>query len=138
MKYLSLLLLVMGAFAHVCAQNPQGGKRANVYADSAVHQLVDRHIEYNKKEKTLEGYRVQIFFDSGNNARKNSNEVRIQFIEKFPEVEAYLTFQQPYFKIRVGNFRTRIEAERFLRQIQTDFPNSFVIKDKIQFPKISL
>ena len=124
---LFLMFVVGTSFAQ------QGNVKVSV--DPVVEDLVAKHIAYNKKIKGVDGYRVQISFESGNNSKKTSNDIRLSFIEKYPNVEAYLIYQQPNFKTRVGDFHTRLEAECFKKQIEKDFPSAFVVKDFIDVPK---
>jgi hypothetical protein len=51
-------------------------------------------------------------------------------------VPVYLGYRQPYYRIRVGDFRTRLEAEGYLRRIVRNHSQAFVIKDKIRMPKL--
>jgi hypothetical protein len=76
------------------------------------------------------GYRVQLDFGKD---RDNANHVRSDFMTKYPAVPAYLTYQQPYFRISAGDFRTKLEAVHFLNLIKKDYPAAFVVHDKI-FP----
>ena len=117
----------------ICTYAQQGSVKISV--DPAVEDLVSKHIAYNKKIKGIDGYRVQISFESGNNSKKASNDIRLSFLEKYPTVGAYLIYQQPNFKTRVGDFHTRLEAECFKKQIEKDFPSAFVVKDFIEVPK---
>ena len=127
--FFSFLLLL--AFTNTFAQ--QGNIKVSV--DPAIEDLVAKHTAYNKKIKGVDGYRVQISFESGNNSKKASNDIRLSFLEKYPTVGAYLIYQQPNFKTRVGDFHTRLEAECFKKQIEKDFPSAFVVKDFIEVPK---
>jgi hypothetical protein len=56
-------------------------------------------------------------------------------MEVYPEVSAYLTFKAPYYRVRVGDFRTKLEAEGFLFQLATNYPNAFTVPDRIQIEK---
>lgn len=75
------------------------------------------------------GYRVQIFFGKRDKAR----EKKVEFITKYPEVGAYISYLAPNFRLRVGDFRTKIACEEFKREISKDFPASYIVKDKIEF-----
>lgn len=110
-------------------------QNVKITSDPSIEQLAITHASYNKVIKGVEGYRVQIYFNSGNEARKSGENVRMSFLSKYSGTFAYLSFDQPYFKVRVGNFRTRIEAECFKKIIEKDYPNSFVVKDFIVAPK---
>ena len=104
-------------------------KGDNIYLDS----LIDKNIAKNNISKTISGYRIQLF--SGNE-RINANNIKTKFLRLFPEQTAYLSYQQPYFKIRVGDFRSRLEAKLFYNKIKDEFSESIIIQDKINFPKL--
>ncbi len=104
-------------------------KGDNIYLDS----LIDKNIAKNNISKTISGYRIQLF--SGNE-RINANNIKTKFLRLFPEQTAYLSYQQPYFKIRVGDFRSRLEAKLFYNKIKDEFSESIIIQDKINLPKL--
>ena len=61
----------------------------------------------------MEGFRIQIYSSSNRNAREESNKARAEFISKFPDIVSYPLYAEPgYFKIRVGDFRTKTEATK--------------------------
>lgn len=107
-----------------------------IVADSRIDSLLLIHAEMGQQKQGIKGYRVQIFFDSGNNSKRGAMDAREAFLERYPTVAAYLTFKEPYYKVRVGDFRSRIEAEGFLRKIQREWPNAFSVEDLIQFPEL--
>ncbi len=107
-----------------------------IFQDSRVDTIMKKHIEYNLYKNNIEGYRVQIFFDAGNNSLSKATEVAEDFQLLYPGDTAYISFSEPYYKVRVGDFRTRMDAEGFLRNIVDDYPNAFVIMDNINFPKL--
>lgn len=102
-----------------------------------IDDLTRKYIQANAKVKTMMGFRVQIFFDSGNSSRNAAESARSKFKAKHPSIAAYLTFKEPNFRVRVGDFRTRHEARGFLNKIQLDYPNAFVIKDEINLPGLN-
>jgi hypothetical protein len=104
-------------------------KGDNIYLDS----LIDKNIAKNKISRTISGYRIQLF---SCNERINANNIKTKFLRLFPEQSAYLSYQQPYFKIRVGDFRTRLEAKFFYNKIKDEFSESIIIQDKINLPKL--
>ncbi len=107
-----------------------------VHADTSVHHIMDEHIALNEKmEGKMIGFCVQICFESGNNSREKAEKMRMMFLSKYPQVSAYVSFKEPNFRVRVGDFRTRAEARGFKEKIMADFPSAFVIKDEIRYPK---
>lgn len=81
----------------------------------------------------LMGYRVQLFFDSD---KQLVDEARSKFISQFPKVDTYIVFTAPNFVLKVGDFRTLLEAERVRETLLREFPTSFVIKELINLPRI--
>lgn len=92
--------------------------------------------EYLKKnaEKKKNGYRIRIFFDNKQSARAQSEEVEKLFIEQFPQYPVYRTYTNPYFKVAVGDFRSKSDAVRVLEKIKREYPKAFIIKDVINYP----
>jgi hypothetical protein len=110
-------------------------KRDYVMQEDDVTWLVEKYNNQNQTKPIINGYRVQIYFDSGNQSKKKANDVKTQFLAKNPDIPCYLVYQSPNFKVRVGDFRTRYEAYKFYREIKNDFPSAFIVKDEINFPK---
>ncbi|MEI6821299.1 MAG: SPOR domain-containing protein [Bacteroidota bacterium] len=137
LKNYTITIMLILAFASLTnAQNLHEGKK-EVVQDSRIDELVEKHIKVNEIANTIPGFRINIFFQSGNNSKTNANQAKTNFITKYPEVEAYVVFDEPNFKVKVGDFRTRMEARGFVEKIKADFPDAFVIKDNIFFPKIN-
>ncbi|MEX2380724.1 MAG: SPOR domain-containing protein [Vicingaceae bacterium] len=94
---------------------------------------MDERIDLLSKEymsnKTLKGYKVQIF--SGN-SRWEASKVKSEFISAYPKLPTPdLIYHAPNFKLRVGNYRDRFEAEKNLRLLKEKFPSAFLVKDQI-------
>lgn len=100
--------------------------------DSLVKLLVNRHIAIGQAKRTMPGYRVQIHFGSN---RTKANEVKADFLKLYPNVGSYLVYHQPNFKIRVGDFKTRMEAQKFLKDIQPLYSTAFLVKDEVRLPE---
>jgi hypothetical protein len=127
---LAWLALIPG---HASAQS--GG--VEVIVDPAIPMIAEKYVQVNQAREGIPGYRVQIFFDSGNNSKTRGQAVYETFSARFPDVAAYLTFKAPNYKVRVGDFRTRLDAVRFLQQILPDYPGAYVITDQIHLPKVN-
>jgi len=79
------------------------------------------------------GFRVQINFGQERNA---ITETKSEFSDKYPTVPAYITYKQPYFRLSVGDCRTRLQAVRLLNSLKKDYPAAFIVADKIVPPPI--
>lgn len=81
----------------------------------------------------ITGYRVQLFFDSD---RKLVDEARSKFIAAYPKVDSYVVFTAPNYVLKVGDFRSELEAERIKDNLFRDFPTSFIVKELVNLPRI--
>jgi hypothetical protein len=78
------------------------------------------------------GYRVQIF--SGSN-RKDAFSAQARLQDEYPELRTYIIYHEPNFKVRAGDFRTRLEAEKLMQELKPSFSSLFIISEKINPPK---
>ena len=132
MKYKVFLLTV--CFLACYGVSTQG--QVVVNAPEQLTTLTAKHVATNKLNTgKLMGFCVQICFESGSNSRERAEKYRVSFLSKYPKYGAYLTFKEPNFRVRVGDFRTRSEARGFREKILADFPQSFVVKDEVRYPK---
>lgn len=74
------------------------------------------------------GYRVQIF--TGSN-RKEAYDAQAKFQEQFADIRTYITYREPNFKVRAGDFRTHLEAEKLMDALKKWFTGMFIISEKI-------
>ena len=145
MRKLLALFLINLTVSVLCKQS-MGQQSYNDIVDSTltierdmrVDSLIMRHRRINKQKDGFNGYRVQLFSGSGNEARQQANDLRADFIGLNPDVPAYLIYQAPNFKVRIGDFRTELEAIRMQRELAYQFPGGFVARDLIKFPKLSI
>jgi hypothetical protein len=117
-------------------EKAKGNGHIELIQDDRVDLLVSKHVQLNQNRKGIEGYRIQIFFDSGNNSKTKAQSIEEGFRAKYPNVGVYLTFKSPNYKVRVGDFRTRLDAQRFLNSIIDEYPNAWIIADLINLPKV--
>lgn len=104
--------------------------RITVVGDVAVNDMVSRHVELNNRVKTMPGYRVQIASFSGINSKTSAFSLRERFMTDYPAIQAYIIYDEPNFKVKVGDFRTRLEAYAFLQEIKEVY-KGYIIKDNI-------
>lgn len=85
---------------------------------------------------TRVGYRVLVFDDNDvRTAKRNAQARRNLIVSRFPEMNAYIQFNSPYWRVKVGDFKTRSEAEAAMQAIRAAFPNYGaqlrVVRDRI-------
>jgi hypothetical protein len=106
-----------------------------IHQSSAIRDAMGTHID-NNASRTILGYRVRIFFDNKQTARNDSEAALKLFTSKYHGVAAYRSYVNPYFKVTVGDFRTKSEAVQLMKLIQVDFPAAFVVKENIYYPVV--
>ena len=127
------ILMVMAMFG--IAQNIGS---VSIDQDSRIEDLIAKQRRLYYVDSSFSGYRIHVFMEIGNDALKHAEEVKRQFERAFPDIPIYLTYAEPYFRLRAGNFRNRVEAEKCLRRIKPRFKEAFVTADMIYRPKIEM
>ena len=114
------------------------GGKVIIHADPKIEQLLKLNISVNRKEQLFQGYRIQILSRSsyGTNIDTLKNYTK-RFEEEFPDIPAYLQYTDPDFKIRVGNFRTRIEAIPALKRIRKKYSGAYPVKTTIYLHELN-
>ena len=87
----------------------------------------------------VQGFRAQVF--SGNNQRKSKDEAfrkEKEIKELFPDVPTYVTYHAPFWKLRVGDFRSHEEAYHMMRLLMDAFPSygkeMYIVREEIKIP----
>ena len=121
---------------HIMPLKARGDKSdVEIYQSQEIANSLRKQVQSNVK-RTMSGYRVRIFFDNKQTARVASEEMLKKFEAMYHDVKAYHTYANPYFKVTVGDFRTKSEAMELLSRIKRDFPTAFVVKENIEFPVV--
>jgi hypothetical protein len=101
--------------------------------DSRFDDLVNKQKDQNLVNQTMHGYRIQIYFGSN---RQKASELKLEFASKYPNVPTYLSYQQPNFKLRVGDYLNRFEAQNFLKEVSSNYQTSFIVPDEVKLPPL--
>ena len=101
-------------------------------------QMSEAYGKYVKAngERKRQGYRIRLFFDNRQTARVESEELEKAFQEQFPLIPTYRSYTNPFFKVVVGDYRTKSEAIKELNKILPFYPKAIVVKESIYFPAI--
>lgn len=121
LKTLSIALLCFLTASTFC--NAQQGN-VSINQDEKIDRLLDLKKSMNKE--TNDHYKIQIY----NGNRSGAKSAQKKFIESFSDWSSTDKYEEPNFKVWVGNFRTRIEADRALKRIKQKFSGAFIFKPK--------
>lgn len=129
-KYFSTLTILFCATV-TYAQN-QG--KVTVVKDALIDSLIERRITLNKLASSngtpilVSGYRVQVFFGTN---RKEAYHEQARFKSMYPELNTYLSYTQPNYRVKAGDFRARSEAQKLMTELRSEFPTLFIFNELI-------
>lgn len=81
--------------------------------------------------KVVNGYRIVIFMSNTQTARRDALAAQENFSHLFPQEHTYLSYENPYFKVAVGNCTTQEEAIILLGRLRHTFPKAFIMRENI-------
>lgn len=111
------------------------GASVEIYESQSAKEALNR-IGQNSRKRSFLGYRIGIFFDNGASARDNANEAKTLFEENFPNEKLYMVYENPYFKVSVGNCVTQEEAVILLDKVQKVFPKAYLMREQMNVTDI--
>lgn len=118
-----VFLSLLGISALTSRINAQD-QNITVIQDPKFEQLLNEKRKINASLTVNDSYKIQIYSGGSENAKKTLSEFR----QEFNDIDATIVFNTPNYKVWVGNFRTRIEAERNLVNIKDRYKNVLLIK----------
>ena len=98
--------------------------KITVTQDSKFEQLLNEKRKINNSIANNESYKIQIYNGDSETSRRELN----KFKNDFNTLDATLIFSTPYYKVLVGSFKTKIDAQRHLIEIQKKYSNAIIIK----------
>lgn len=122
-----IIILSVAVSLNLFAQNPDSGNVV-VHSDYKIEALLGKHTEINMAKETEPGWRVQIMA-TGDKARVYK--LKSEFYLRFKEYPSYVDYWQPNFRLRIGDFKTRLEAYKCLVTIQPHYPDAQLVPDDI-------
>ena len=130
-KFLPLFILVLSLKA--AAQTDTG--LVVVHKDPRISLLIKKQAQINEEttrssRRTMQGYRIQVMNTTD---RNTALDAKTKAYQLYPELKAYLLYQSPYYRIRVGNFKTKSEADDYIKDLARNFDNNvFIVRDVIE------
>jgi hypothetical protein len=115
--------------SHGFGQTENNINQITVHFDQRVANL----IEIEKRTDKIMGYRLQICLDSD---KEIVDEARDKYLKLYPLTDTYVNFENPHFNLKVGDFRSRVEAEKIKREIFGEFVICIIHEELINLPRI--
>lgn len=128
MKKVAFLVVILFALIGLQAQSS-----VTYDLEPGLEQIMDWNKKVWQKVDQIEGYRIQITTFSGTNSLARAKRAKAEFENSFSEYPAYISYLEPYFRLRVGDFRSKLEAYDALRNISLQYGGAFIIRDEVNF-----
>lgn len=126
--FLTLLLL-----AALCPA--ARAQRVTIIEEPAITRMLERHIAENMDPaRRIEGWRIQI---AATVDRRQVDQTRTACQRQFPGLPVISTYDEPYYKLRIGAYSLKQVAEKALRQIKREYPGAYLVRDKVRFAELS-
>lgn len=103
-------------------------KQVNSQVDIALDSMAVR----NKSVRYSSGYRIQVFVG---NDRKEVDEAKAFIYQNYPELNTYLTYSQPTYKLKAGDFTSRLDAERYFSFVKQRYSAAMIVSERIDIRK---
>ncbi len=126
-KFLTILLFSL-SYGIVLAQS-----NVNYIIEPGITRIQEDYVNNWRKLGEMNGYRIQIAAYTGVNSKSQAEIARNTFNNLFPYTKAYVIYNEPYFKVRVGNYFTRLQAYKDLEDIKLTYPSAYIVPDKINY-----
>ncbi len=92
-----------------------------------INNLIEQKRTYNKNNKSSVVYKIQLY----NGNEEEAYKIRRNFNISYPDYKTTIMYKPPEWKTQVGDFKTRLEADRVLKIIKKKFTGAIVLEDKI-------
>ena len=101
--------------------------------DERINKVSEKMRGGETGQPIISGYRIQI---TSKSTKSIVDSERGRFMNNYPGIKTYMDYKAPNFRFSVGNFRTKLDAQKFQHQIMKDFPNTLIISDSIELPRL--
>ena len=131
-----ILLSINLAHAQECLKLPNDTAKhgsVHIYDDPAINEILYAKKDLAPDDWQLSGFRIQLYMGAD---RKQALAIKAEMLTMYPGTPIYMDYEQPYFKIRIGDFRNRFEAIKLFHDLQAKFKNISIVPDKIKYPAI--
>lgn len=133
--YMKKIIVIVMVFITLKSYAQADTSSIIVHKDPRIDMLVKKQIEINEvttrnARRFVPGFRILVI---NTNDRNKALTAKSKLYQEFPELNVYLMYQAPFYKLKAGNFKDRKEAEDYIPNIQRLFPSGvYVVRDTIE------
>lgn len=125
-----LSFLLLGPF------RPDGFCQGAVFHEEpSVQQLIEANTQRNlNPARKIEVWRIQI---GATVDRRNMETTKAEFNRKYSWLTLVSSYSEPYYKLMVGAYQNKRNAEVAILQLKRDYPSAYLVRDKVRLQEIS-
>ena len=124
-------MLIFAALTTIKAQG------ITVNEEPSITRMMDIYANGNKAktaEQTIDGFRIQLVATTD---RRKVDQIQGAFTTRYPGVYAGWSQAAPYYRVRIGGFVSRNDATKFLTNIKKDYPDAYIVADKVKTTELT-
>jgi len=111
--------------------------QVEVIADGRLQTILEQHITFNEIARSSPGYRIKIGVFTGAGSKQNAFDLRDEIATAFPDLRAYVFFEEPNFTVKCGDYSSKLDAYGLYMHLKVLYPSAAIIRDYINFPVLS-
>ena len=126
MKIFRLFLLVSLGISMFCVDTTAQG--IQVTEHGSIRTVMDQYINQNRSNPKVEGWRIQII---STDDRRKMESFKEKFEQSYPGMFLEWEHRNPWYLVKVGAFKTKLELQAFIQELKDDFPQAIPVKDQV-------
>lgn len=126
MKFYRLAILILLGISLFCVDTNAQGIQITEHGN--IRTVMDQYINQNRGNATVEGWRIQII---STDDRRKMESYKEKFESAYPGMYLEWEHRNPWYLVKVGAFKTKLELQAFIQELKDDFPQAIPIKDQV-------
>ena len=111
---------------------PKTNNDKPLYVNKRLETVLDTMSRQNKSIRYISGFRIQIYVG---NVRQEADAAKSYVYQAFPDLTPYVSYMQPTYRVKVGDFMYRTDAEQYLDQIKEQYSSAVILADRVEIKK---
>lgn len=103
-----------------------------LYVNKRLEAVLDTMAEQNRAIRYISGFRIQLYVG---NTRQEADNAKSYVYQLFPELNPYVSYSQPSYRVKVGDFMYRADAEEYLDQMRQQYPSAVILPERVEIKK---
>lgn len=82
----------------------------------------------NRNARYIAGYKIQLYTGT---SRSELDAAKVFVYQTYPELDTYVAYNHPTYRLRIGDFGTRLDVEKYLNKLKDDYPSATIVSDRV-------